>query len=397
MRKITPVNKRRDCSYGLFSLNWKKIGKTSAVFLISAVAAGAFYYYFTLPERHISQLLKSSRVFFHLNKNAFSQDIRSAIIPTPITQFPKYFERIFHPGLLVDITGKVQCPFSEESFIPPGSCDKIGRAVSEHLMPRISRYFSDNCRLAFIEKGCRITIGSKAITVGNNPQKLTNYKNALGFIEKKVLNSSFFKNSSHVVETLKKTHQLLVDKLPQNGGGMIQGGVFRDKNIFVDKYEAGDLFEELIHQGASQEELKLIQETALKIRTYGMEYVKKLSPKAKRIWDRIVYFPPTWKKLPQLAKSFGDLFYKKIQGVIQRTKDPIDVAAWTHQKIVKAHFFCDGNGRLARLWQNIVLQLGGIKGVIFPSEEKYTLAVESYKSYREFLERLIRWNRSIQL
>lgn len=96
------------------------------------------------------------------------------------------------------------------------------------------------------------------------------------------------------------------------------------------------------------------------------------------------------KAMEAFAKKFGEI----CSFVKDKSKDlVIPEAAWVHQELGKIHPFGDGNGRMARLLQNVVLQIGGIAGVVFPDDKAYTTAVnEGLKSYTAYLYRLIEWN-----
>ena len=78
------------------------------------------------------------------------------------------------------------------------------------------------------------------------------------------------------------------------------------------------------------------------------------------------------------------------------TKDPVEAAAWVHQKLGNIHPFGDGNGRVARDWMNAVLQLGGHKAIVFPDDEKYTAAIRkdqrNQQKFVDFLREIIDWN-----
>ena len=85
-------------------------------------------------------------------------------------------------------------------------------------------------------------------------------------------------------------------------------------------------------------------------------------------------------------------------GILDQKVDAIEAASTIHCKIGNIHPFKDGNGRLARLWMNILLQLGGYRSVIFPNDDAYTAAVVREQAggvgaFSKFLEEIILWNR----
>lgn len=52
------------------------------------------------------------------------------------------------------------------------------------------------------------------------------------------------------------------------------------------------------------------------------------------------------------------------------TLDPLELAAMFHYKFIRIHPFDDGNGRVARILMNLILQNNGFPIVIIPSDEK---------------------------
>ncbi len=50
--------------------------------------------------------------------------------------------------------------------------------------------------------------------------------------------------------------------------------------------------------------------------------------------------------------------------------DPIVLAAWAHWAIARIHPFVDGNGRMARLWQDLILVQGGLVGGVIRPEHR---------------------------
>jgi len=50
--------------------------------------------------------------------------------------------------------------------------------------------------------------------------------------------------------------------------------------------------------------------------------------------------------------------------------DPVVLAAWTHWAIARIHPFPDANGRVARLWQDLVLARHGLPGAIIRPEHR---------------------------
>lgn len=97
-----------------------------------------------------------------------------------------------------------------------------------------------------------------------------------------------------------------------------------------------------------------------------------LSEEERAFLSRYFTFFPSPEKIPSLM----DTFLKKFRDSVARNEDPIKIAAFVHQSIVKIHPYPEGNGRLARFMMNLVLILGaGIEPIGFSSNEAYTKAV----------------------
>jgi Fic family protein len=54
----------------------------------------------------------------------------------------------------------------------------------------------------------------------------------------------------------------------------------------------------------------------------------------------------------------------------EKTADPIVLAAWAHWSIARIHPFMDGNGRMSRLWQDLVLFRHRLTCAIIPPESR---------------------------
>ena len=82
--------------------------------------------------------------------------------------------------------------------------------------------------------------------------------------------------------------------------------------------------------------------------------------------------PPDGSRVPDLMSEFFSLAKEVVDA------EPIVAAAWTHWVISRVHPFVDGNGRMARLWQDLVLFTGRLTaGVIREVERKtYYTALE---------------------
>ena len=74
---------------------------------------------------------------------------------------------------------------------------------------------------------------------------------------------------------------------------------------------------------------------------------------------------------PPDAEAVHDLMREFLNRLSQSGKaDPLLRAAWVHWTLARIHPFGDGNGRIARLWQNLVLFQGHLTAALIRSSER---------------------------
>jgi Fic family protein len=79
------------------------------------------------------------------------------------------------------------------------------------------------------------------------------------------------------------------------------------------------------------------------------------------------YQPPSEREVPDLISEF----LEQLQSASGADKvDPILLASWAHWCIARIHPFADGNGRVSRLWQDLVLFRNRLTCAIIPPESK---------------------------
>ncbi|NGX26181.1 MAG: hypothetical protein K940chlam6_00094 [Chlamydiae bacterium] len=87
-------------------------------------------------------------------------------------------------------------------------------------------------------------------------------------------------------------------------------------------------------------------------------------------------FYPDPEELPQKVAEICKTIQELGSKVLSKQIGAIDAAAKMHQKIVEVQPVNRGNGRLARAWMNVMLQIGGVKAIPFTSRGRYLKAVE---------------------
>lgn len=85
------------------------------------------------------------------------------------------------------------------------------------------------------------------------------------------------------------------------------------------------------------------------------------------------YQPPDATYVPDLV----DLFFERLNHASE--VHPVLLATWAHWAIARVHPFFDGNGRIARLWQDVILFRNNLTCVILRPEDRreYLSALES--------------------
>lgn len=73
------------------------------------------------------------------------------------------------------------------------------------------------------------------------------------------------------------------------------------------------------------------------------------------------YLPPAPEAVPAQMASFVSEFWK-----LQKTLHPVELAAFSHRRLVDIHPFVDGNGRTARLLMNLILVHSGYCVISIP-------------------------------
>lgn len=76
------------------------------------------------------------------------------------------------------------------------------------------------------------------------------------------------------------------------------------------------------------------------------------------------YQPPEHRFVPGMVEQF----FERLRNA--KNTNAIQLAAWAHWSIARIHPFMDGNGRMARLWQDLILYQRRLTCAIIPPEAK---------------------------
>lgn len=237
------------------------------------------------------------------------------------------------------------------------------------------------------------------ITVGTDKKKIENYKKAIGYVEKTVLQApDFFEgDSTKIIHAIKGTNKHLCQQLLPNAGKYRTLAVLvMDAKIKDGKAETTE--EVLARNGGTAADFKNWNKIIQKIGQYGTfeKAFDHVSKEEIETLKKIGFVACRPEEVPSEMIALADRIQEIGLKIINREVDAVAAAAYVHQEIVKVHPFEDGNGRTARIWMNAMLQLGGFKAVVLPDGDEYSAAVdEDQKSpgtFVSYLEKTIEWN-----
>jgi len=329
----------------------------------------------------------------------------------PILQFPDQFFRTISNGEMSSFDGRSLCHFAEE-YPEPAVCD----AVSLFLEDELKR--QDLAQYKQIMKACALAgegkiigfppeydpgLGVSQITIGVNPKKVLNFNKALSFIEDVVLKNPrdfFSQNALKIEEVIRETHRKILNGLEPLKG--TPAGTYRKMASFVTKAmtdkDKGNYLRLAMERG--RQEFPEVYETLMKkfLSVFKTEDLILNEGEREFFQKYIGFVPPPPEKIPELMRSLASEIKSLANGILDRRVDAVDAAATVHSKMGDIHPFGDGNGRLARLWMNVMLQIGGYRAVIFPDDQAYTSAIMRQQSgevgaFKKLLEEVILWNR----
>jgi Fic family protein len=117
-----------------------------------------------------------------------------------------------------------------------------------------------------------------------------------------------------------------------------------------------------------------------------MVHQKLVSPKAIEFINKYFFIctPPkeVYASMEQMRQKMVTLF--------KEGKDPIDIASFVHMETGRIHPFCEANGRIARIYMNIILMQAGHQPIAFASEKDYTQALKNPKDFTQLVRNLSR-------
>ncbi len=101
------------------------------------------------------------------------------------------------------------------------------------------------------------------------------------------------------------------------------------------------------------------------------------------------YFFPEWRKIPKLMKELMEWYHCEKDNL-----HPVELASRFHARFVTIHPFADGNGRMARLLMNYILQLNSFPftDIPFVKRDEYFDCQEKahFRKYKPFIDFLVK-------
>lgn len=325
----------------------------------------------------------------------------------PIFKFPDDFDRRFHNGFMANLDGGRFCKIEDQLFTP-NECDTFASAFPDFLCT----HYEDLCKslhrnrlregsVGFLVQDNSGTHKISIMSLGANPNMKVNFKKVLKYAEKTVLNDDGFfnKETGEILKFIHTAHEILFENIKLELGE-IHPGKYRDFRSLVTRglkgHDISSFLQEAIDSGGKKADPKTFAAIEKKFTSaiYMDDLLNSLTEQEEAFVKKYIgYITPKTDEIPKLMEDFAKKVQelgKKIQG---KEIDPIEAAANVHMDLVQIHPFFDGNGRMARLWMNLFLQLGGYQAVAFDSDEDYTDAVNGGTAeFKEFLENTIKLN-----
>lgn len=342
------------------------------------------------------------------------------ISESPITTFPPYLPKMMLGGLMSGGKGN-HCQIPEQKLPKFSECEEVIDYVELQLATRYPEEYQMRS-LDDLERGDYLSWGDlkeifpeagiEQVHLGMDPKKQMDYAKALTYVERNVLQAdSFFEASEkQIVHMIKNTNKIATQYFSNHRELLDKPGGLRNylsivldgKMQYQGRIHSWDGYKLILedHDGTAADFTNLNQiKKLVKGRDVSLGFAD--------IYDRLtseqivtlrkIGFLPCLPcdiegNLLELAVHIKDLANQ----VKNRTVNAIAAASYVHQGIVKTHAFADGNGRVARIWMNAMLQLGGYRAVGLPVENEYVDAVnlddQVPGTFAAYLEKVIHWN-----
>lgn len=389
-------------------LEWKE-KKFKYAFLAIAITGVGLALYFAMREPTPT---------FEINPNPVNSGA--------VKKFSEDYFRFAKPQYIGTIDGRSVCKI-DSSLFSASSCDEgasamtmIVQAQQNKLYQEVMEGASARSELGFMfGLPTNVPLGDPTfgflnhvkysrVTIGENPARILNHKKAVEYLNRHVLRDpqAFFNlPESRILESIRKSHKYLIKGLSP------LAGKFRSYEGMVTAERATNgpesYLQFAIDAGGHLKEPRLWESVSRKFRASSINGVlisPMLIPKLDEAERGFVnkYIGTIYPSVDTIAtsmESFAAMVKKLGYAVLYKKADPVAAAASIHTKLVEIHPFDDGNGRLSRLWMNVMLLLGGHRDVIIPNDQQYSDAVfnqikDGNGAMLRYLWEVIRWNQA---
>jgi len=205
---------------------------------------------------------------------------------------------------------------------------------------------------------------------------MRNYKQACAYMFEHLWKRDF------TWKDIEEVHKILVKGTSRNDE---QNGPFRTSQIaIVLKVDSTEL-PQFIRKVFTDEDVKIWTDFQKKMHELSKDYPngmleelykrRQISEQEWAVWRKLGFIPPLPDKLPEALRVFKEQLTTKqaeLHGTTPADQDMVfAVAAWIHQQLTHLHAYMYGNGRLARLFMNLVLMKHGYLPIECNPEEVY--------------------------
>lgn len=296
--------------------------------------------------------------------------------------FPAYTARFMNTGMQLVFEGTAGCVLLNDTIMPVEQCQT---AVTKAMLspaflnaPKVPQFaFEIGLAIAAEEDDGHV---SSVTCVEISPQKYQNYKEAEHFIEEAILSSDVLFSGSvdDTVNTIKKIHEILLQKLPRAAE---DAGKYR---TMLDYINHGNPKQHHAKKLAtlSPSEMQIYQAALPKLDKHDLRL---FTPKELSVMQKVYTFCTN----PNDIRAEMENLAKNLIDKIARKVDPKYIAGWLHMEIVRIHPFGDANGRLARILLNTILVHYKQTPAVFHDTEAYNRAVkDGIRSLPNFIKYL---------
>jgi hypothetical protein len=265
-------------------------------------------------------------------------------------------------------------------FLHPKQCKQLVDQVKSELQERPGRPMRNSC-----PHGSRYHTEKGDVSLYRNKARMAACISTWGYIQELFLNKHL--STAEIKTLLLEIHSRIYH-------GDAEVGKFRDKLTHI---ELGPFAKQLKNKGSSDEDLEVLQSIYDLVDLSNAsidEMILNFSEKQMALLSRVAIIPPSPVELRKDLTVFARKLSDRLGDLLSHEADAITLAAWAHQQILRMHPFMDGNGRVARVMLNTILQMGGYEPVAIPNERDFYESMKSPKEFRDYLAQVVIWNQS---